>query len=254
MAFRASTNNPLPEIVELHSSMNDLSPSSLELKATLLINPEEIDVGDFTLQVEVSEAYVSVDAFGCIVDPHSKYGKRVHSQTISRTVATERRLGTSVSTTIANEAAAEFSFSMVDAALRTGGKRNKSDTSSTEVSLTERHEHVTSHFPVEAVGNNRWKVRNESGDPLRGHYLDDVELCRLSRSSNPTNRLGASVSVEVAKRNISVTVLKDRRFFGTTPNKERLLSILVAKRLAKVTPVANERALTFSVVEVEDEG
>lgn len=254
MTFKSMENNPLPELVELYAAVSEISLNAFELRTTLLINPEEIDVGDFSLQVDLLEAHVSVDAFGCTVDPNSKYGKRVHPQSVPRTVVTERSYKVAVSTTDAREAAAELSLSMVDTAVRAGGKRSRSGELSTDVSLSERQEQTSEHFPVEAVGNNRWKVSEDGGDPLRGYYLNDVQLCRFSKSPDPTNRLGASVSVEVAKRNILITIVKDRRVFRTPQNKEKLLAILIAKRLAKVTAASNERAITFSVVEVEDEG
>jgi hypothetical protein len=255
MAFRSHENNPVAELVELYANIHDTdTPDSFEMTATLQINPDEIDVGDYTIQVNILEAHLSVEAFGSTVDPHAKHGKRVHAESVPRTVTTDRSLKVAVSTTDAREAAADMSLSMIEASLKAGAKRQRSDTQSTDVSLSERQEKTTEHIPVEAVGNNRWKVSDEGDRPLQGYYLDNVRLCTLLKSASPSNRLGASISLEVARRNIGVSITKDRRMLKITQNKDKLLGVLMAKRLAKVTAATNEKGITFSVVEVDHEG
>lgn len=255
MAFRSNDNNAVPELVELNAKFDETdNPNTFELRASLLINPEEIDVGAYTIRVEIWEAHLSVEAFGCTVDPHAKYGKRVHSERVPRTVTTEKSYRVAVSTTAAEEAAAEMSLSVVDAALKAGAKRSKSDTRSTDVALSERQDTSSEHIPVEAVGNNRWKVSEEKEKPLRGYYLDDAKLCRLTISSQSSNRLGASITLEVAKRNIGVGLTQDRRLLRPTLSKERLLGALVAKCLSKGSLAPSERAITFASVEIDHEG
>ena len=255
MAFKSHENNPVAELVGLYASVHDTDiPDTFEMKVTLQINPDEIDVGDYTIQVNILEAQLSVDAFGCTVDPRAKYGKRVHPETVTRTVVAERGLKVGVSVAKAREATAEMSMSAIAPGLKAAARQQRTDTQSTDISLSERRENTTEHIPVEAVGNNRWKVSDEEDKPLKGYYLDDVNLCTLVKSAALTNRLGASSSLEVARRNIGVSIIKDRRLWKSTQNKDKLLGVLMAKRLAKVTASTNNGGITFSVVEVDHEG
>ncbi|AUW40617.1 hypothetical protein [Rhizobium leguminosarum] len=149
MAFRSHENNPVAELVELHASIHETNGDSFEMRATLLINPDEIDVGDYTIRVNIHEAYLSVDAFGCAVDLNTKHGKRVHAESVPRNVATERSLKVGVGITAATEAAAEVSFATLAAALKANQKHT--NTRTTDVSLSERQEKTTEHSPGSKV-------------------------------------------------------------------------------------------------------
>ncbi|CUX45910.1 hypothetical protein AGR7C_Lc120050 [Agrobacterium deltaense Zutra 3/1] len=255
MPFRSNDNNAIPELVELFARVDETGdPNTFELRASLQINPDEIDVGDYTISVEIIGAHLSVDSFGCTIDPHAKHGKRVHAERLARTITTEKSYRVAVSATVAEEAAAEMSLSLVDASLKANAKHSKSDTRSTDMTLSERQENLSEHIPVESVGNNRWKVSEEKKRALRGYYLDDAKLCILTKSLRPSNRLGASITVEVARRDIAVTISQDRRFLRMSQTKEKLLGALIAKRLSKSSLATSERAITFASVEVDHEG
>ncbi|CDZ64358.1 hypothetical protein [Neorhizobium galegae] len=246
-------NNSLPQLVELSAKMLE-APDGGDVHATLSIQSEEIDIGDYTVNVGFRAAYLCVDPYyGSKTEPSTKYGMRKVPEIIERKTTTDKTLKTGVSMASAAEAMIEGKMSAVDLNLRSSVKGSKSKTETRDLSLSDKEDRVIRHISVESIGNDRWKITEEDLSTLHGYYLSGERLCQIVQRQQLSNRTGATLRVQVRRKDLEIDITENRAFFGTN-NKRKLIGILVAKYLSEQMRDGSEDVITFSSSDVNNEG
>ncbi|MCZ7448139.1 hypothetical protein [Rhizobium rhizogenes] len=109
--------------------------------------------------------------------------------------------------------------------------------------------HKVRHFPVKAVGRDKWKV-SEKQAPLDGVYIDFQPLCGLSPIVG-SNRRRCVTSLGVKQKHLKLDALSPP-IWGVSQDK--LLAVLLAKSLHDRTSSGIFRGeLIISRSEVDDE-
>lgn len=255
MSFSSNDDYPVPQLVEMTARVAETKNADVSvLHTTLAIHPDEIEVGEYTIGVKVRTAYLSVEAHGANVDPNSKHGMKKIPEVTERKKSTERSVRTAVGVTLAAEAAMTGKFDAVNVGLEQTLKASAHATETTDVTLSEREDLTLQHYPVEAIGGDRWRVADADGDSLSGYYLANDQLCRLVKKTGRPNRLGATVKVQIKRKDIDVEVVKNRAFLRISRNKESLLGILVSQHLSSQVKDTSEEVITFATTEITHEG
>lgn len=249
MPYHSLNANPVSQLAELYAEVVE-DPGGLraEVKVTLSLQPDEIDIDDFSVGVSIREAYLVVTADGQQTEHSTKHGMRNAGERISSKRTLEKMVSAVVSNEAAIEGVAEANFAAVDASLKASAKVSKSHDETRPTSLTERRELDFEHIPVEAIGSDRWKISNEGGAPLRGYYLTDERLCVLVRNTVRPNLKAVQISLKAKPKDVDVEVMKDRRLLKLSINKTKLLGILAAKHLGTLSE-SSEEALTLASYE-----
>lgn len=253
MAFNVDHQNYIRQLVELSVSAEQTNdPFSVDLNVTLMVQPDEIEIGDYTVEVGFAEAFLTLETHGCSADQATKFGmRRIAGKTSTRAI--EKSVKASVSNATANEAVATGKISVVAASLQASAKSSSSRTETTDVTMVSKEDETIEYLPVEAIGNDRWKVACTAGDQLGGFYMTDERLCRLVKATKPSNRFGASLALKVRRRDIGIAITKNRTFLGLEKNKEKLLALMVARHLGGCGS-HDEQSITFSEAVADDQG
>jgi ribosomal 50S subunit-recycling heat shock protein len=255
VAFSIDETNRVRQLVELSATVEPTDdPDRFDLNVTLLLQPDEIEVGDYTVLVGFSEAFVSLETFGCEADRATKFGMRRVAESGVRTQSTEKSVKATVSRQVAHEAVVKGKISLVDNALELGGKASETSSQTTDVTLTVKEEHSKLHIPVESIGNDRWLISEETGSNLTGYYLSYQRLCHLVKRRAASNRFGASLSFRVKRRDIEIQVVDNRSYLKLNKTKEKLLAILLGKFFDSSKAERDNQAITFSETVIDDQG
>lgn len=246
MPYHIVNSTPLSQLVELSAEVTETEEGTkADVKVTLQIQPDEVDLGEFSVEIQIHEAFLVLTADGNRTEQTSKHGMRNAGERVAGKKSIEKSVSAGVNRSVAIEGIAEAIFSGIDANLKASMKGSRSVDEKREASMVEKHEVTYEHIPVEAIGNDRWKVSEESRHVLRGYYLTDARLCVLTKNPGRPNNIGVQLSLKVKPKDIDVDVIKDRRVIKLSTNKQKLLSILAAKHLRELTS-SDEEILTMA--------
>ncbi len=256
MAFSTKDHSPLRHLVELTATMEPLEVGGIaNVHATLQIRSDEIEVGEYTVEVGFSTAYLVVDAEGGSVAAEGKFGMRVTAEFVDDKIITEesQKKGEKLSNT--NEVSGEGAINLTNPALKMAGKKARTNDRSNDTSTSTKREVVKRHIPVEAIGSDRWKITEQGGEPLNAHYLTKKQpLCSIVRSAQLSNRFGSTLTLQVKRKDVAAKVVSPTRIAFLTPNKNTILSLLARQHLAGLAQDASPQIITFAASEVYDEG
>ncbi|MDQ0513527.1 hypothetical protein [Ancylobacter amanitiformis] len=257
MSFRSYNDNPLADIVDLQSVLDvgDPQNGAYTLKAELAIFPGEVAVDQMIIKVSLRQVTLGLRLDGLDVVQGTRYGVDLVPEVIETRTAVDQEIVTSVEAVVATKAIAEGEITPLLQQAKLGATRDKSRTDKSTATLRQKSERRTTHHPVRAMGNNNWRVSEPSDSELDHHYLNDTPLCELRHNSVNPNRIATTLAVSTPARQVTTTVLKDDKLLRLSHNKERVLAILVAKALNKVSGSAEYNGeVTFSTSTAEYEG
>lgn len=256
MNLVTKNSNPLRNLVELTCrGVESNIPDAVDLHVHLMIYPDEMDIGDYTVKLHFSSLMICVEVAGCNTDPVSKFGVRRNDAVDVTKRKVEKSLKTAVSESVAIEAVVEGNFEVMTPALKVASTAKGSAASQREIALAESEEVVSRSHNVEAIGNDRWLVEHEDSRPLRGSYANDERFCRLVKKTNRSNQFGARVSAQVRKRDITTEVTENRKLLPwKTPNRDKILALLVSENLETEEQDRSGDTITFSSSEFYDAG
>lgn len=256
MNLISKDSNPLRNLVELTCrGVESNVPDAVDLHVNLMIQPDEIDVGDYTVKMHFTSLMICVEVAGCNTDPASKYGLRKNDAVDVTKKKVEKSLKASVSESTAVEAVMDGSFEAMKPALKVAASAKGAATKQREVGMTEQEDIEIKSYIVEAIGNDRWRVEHEDRRQLRGNYANDERFCRLLKSNAKSNRFGARVSAQVRKRDVEAEVTESRkRISWAKPNKEKILALLVSENLETEEQDRSGDTITFASSEFYDAG
>lgn len=254
MAFSVINSSPLRNLVELNCRVAEANdPDSADLHVTLMVQPDEVDIGEYDVVVKIRSLLLCVEVHGCDTDPTTKYGARHHKAVETKRAKVDRSVKATISKSQAIEAVAKGQFDGIKGALEASLKTTANASEQQEVVLSESEEMEHHHFIVEAIGGDRWRVQHSDEKPLKGHYVADDRLCRLIKRPWPANRFAATISAQVKRRDIEAEVVKNKKFLGwTSPNRDKIIGLLLSKELSEQPHDQSGNAITFASSEFND--
>ncbi|WP_156334232.1 MULTISPECIES: hypothetical protein [unclassified Shinella] len=218
---------------------HDASGSAASVRANLQIRADEIDVGHFEVAVSFRQAYLVVDAEGGVIAPDSKFGMRVAPEFYEEKTTVEGSEKVSHKSSSHGEGSGETGFSITGLNGKFAGKKSRTKDEARDVAKSSRTETVRKYIPIEAIGDDRWKITEKGDLPLNSYYLTQSQpLCHVVKCAKLSNRYGVSVSVQIRRRDITVAVTNPSRVPLMTPNREAILAALVThQRKRRLHPI-----------------
>lgn len=254
MPFKTENKNAFRKVVDLSTTVESLEEAGKHaVNVHLGIYREEIDLEEAVVEVALKTAYVSVEVEGLEIDPGSKYGEvAVPARLVVEHTVTES-LTRGIEEAAAVEATVQGSLSPLKAGLDVSMKGQVSGKQSAGYTLTDSRAETRSVQFVEAIGDDRWKIAPE-GNVLHGKFIQGQALFVATASPGRPNRRGVAVSVNVRKRDIDVTLTADKRFLKIPKvNKEKMIGLLVARSLSRMSDTSKAEAIVLSRSESFDE-
>lgn len=234
MKFQSEHENPLPDLVELRTTVVSKSGGYHvhEVLVELRVHPFEIEEAFGRISVAIFQAVLSVQFSGLEVVPRTKLGNPVVDTKTRNEVQRERsvtntsdeektrqsRLGTGASA-IGVEAKADYS-------------RGSTEKSAHTVVERITNAEVVEHLNVKAIGNDNWKISEASGAALDGVYINHVALCEVTPVAGK-NRIGVETEVIVRQRHLKAEIIGDQSLLASlfSTNHKKIQNILIAKSL-----------------------
>jgi len=255
MPFRAEHQNPVQDLCEVNTRVarSDNESNFDSVYVTLGVFSSEIPHDDYQMIVFLKKVLLSLDVAGVEVVPGSKLGmanKPVVEQEIIRETFQERQAETGMS----GASSANASSSLKDASINFGAKTEAStkklENSSNKISVKSS----ATFMRVRAKNRNNWEVREENGATLDDHYLNDDELCRISKNGG-ANQRSVSITVYAKQQDIKIQAECGRlKRIMKQANDRNLFRILVGKALHRASSAASFKGIiSLSYSECIDE-
>lgn len=257
MPFHSQNINPLSDLVDLKSVVKEdpNNPEQHSLEVELGIFESEVVVDQATIAVSLRQATLALDLEGLEVVERSKYGIDHVPSKLTSKAAAETVLQTTVETSRAAEAIVSGELTAIMQSAKASASRRVNESNTATASMKETRETQVDHYPVKAVGGDKWRITDVDGGALDRTFLNYDRLCGLKPKSGRPNRQATTLTVYARQRDMDASILKDGRFMSRVgANKERVIGILVAKGLHEAaSAVEYEGVVTLSASKAEHE-
>ena len=256
--MRKSTSNPVTMISNLDLHLAGERDEELYCYCTLRLGSDQFSCDDTDYTVTLTKVLLHIELSGYEMVPGTKFGENVLDPVFVRSTVTENQqttahgygvdAGARAKATPAGGAAAELEVQ------GKGHFRKEVQKKRFEKSEVENRVHR-----VLSRGDNYWDISDVDDEgraiSLRaGTYLNNDQLCGVIPVQH-SNRLAVTGTVMVRKPDI-----EDKKSgldvpFGRTKNKEKIMKLLTAETLAKISGSEFSRKgfAAISMVEVTDE-
>ncbi len=204
------------------------------LSVTLVIHPSELNCGGDYIYTSFKRAELNVLCEGFSVTTGTKHGERKTPERYEVTQSSEISQEKLEQRDRRFKVRGKLDVPLVNPSFSSGGEAEWDNHKSNKNNSSTKENLVKEIFPVKAIGDDTWLIRERDNTELSATYLDNQRLCDLQPKLG-ANRQSITTTVSVKQKYLETDGNLGFSKIFKNSNKSKVLKVLIAKGLHEVT-------------------